>query len=136
MDSKHYHTYSFEKLEVWKLARELRNEIYSLTIKFPAYEKYGVTSQIRRAINGVTDNLAEGSGRASNTDRAHFVNIAYTSSLEVINQLITSHDQHYISAEKYENMRVKMDHLINKLNAFYKYQLTKGASVKKRFEDK
>lgn len=136
MDNKQHYTYSFEKLEVWQLARELRNEIYSLTRSFPTEEKYGVISQIRRAANGITDNLAEGSGRASNTDRAYFVNIAYTSSLEVINQLITSLDQHYITKEVYEELRVKMDHLINKLNAFYKYQLTKGISVKKRFEDK
>jgi four helix bundle protein len=131
---KHY-TYSFEKLDVWILARELRNEIYALTRDFPVEEKYGVVSQIRRAVNSITDNLAEGSGRASNTDRAHFVNIAYTSSLEVINQLITSHDQHYIATELYEELRVKMDHLINKLNSFYKYQLNKGTSVKKRFKD-
>lgn len=136
MDNQPYYTYSFEKLEVWNLARDVRNEIYLLTRDFPAVEKYGVISQIRRAANGIPDNLAEGSGRASNTDRAYFVNIAYTSSLEVINQLITSHDQRYITTELFEELRVKMDHLINKLNAFYRYQLTKGTSVKKKFEDK
>jgi four helix bundle protein len=136
MGDRPYYTYSFEKLEVWKLAREMRNEIYLLSREFPSCEKYGVISQIRRAANSVTDNLAEGSGRASNSDRAYFTNIAYTSSLEVINQLITSHDQHYITTEIYEDLRVRMDHLINKLNAFYRHQLTKGTSVKKKFKDK
>lgn len=136
MDNTRHYMYSFEKLDVWKLARELRNEIYSISIEFPSHEKYGVISQIRKAANSITDNLAEGSGRASSTDRAHFVNIAYASSLEVINQLITSHDQKYITTELYEDLRVRMDHLINKLNAFYRYQLTKGTSVKKKFEDK
>ncbi|CAN5136018.1 hypothetical protein BH23BAC3_BH23BAC3_36240 [soil metagenome] len=128
-----HHTYSFEKLEVWKLARELRNVIYELSARFPDDEKYGVVSQIRKSVNSITDNLAEGSGRASNNDRAHFTNIAYTSALETINQLITCLDQKYLTREEYESLRKSMDELINKLNAYYRHQLNKGRSVKDRF---
>lgn len=133
MSGKKYHTYSFEKLEVWKLGRKIRNQIYEITRTFPDEEKFGVTSQIRRSSTGVTDNLAEGSGRASNLDRAHFTNIAYSSALETINQLITSFDRNYISEEIYERMRIQMDELINKLNSFYKHQLNEGISVKDKF---
>ena len=134
MGRKKYYTCSFEKLEVWQIAREITIQIYKLSRSFPEEEKYGVTSQIRRALNSITDNLAEGSGRASKTDRAHFTNIAYTSELEVINQLITCHDQDYITPETYEDLRVQMDKLINKLNSFYKYQLNLGKSVKDKIE--
>jgi len=133
MERKKFYTYSFEKLDAWKLAREIRNEIYDLSRVLPDEEKYGVTSQIRRAMNGVTDNLAEGSGRASSLDRAHFTNIAYTSTLETINQLITCSDQGYISTEIYEQKRIQIDGLIHKLNAYYKHQLNDGRSVKDRF---
>jgi len=104
-----------------------------ISSQLPDYEKFGVTSQIRRSANSITDNLAEGSGRASNVDRAQFTNIAYTSALETINHLITCIDQKYISNEAYESMRIKMDELINKLNGYYRYQLNKGKSVKDQF---
>jgi four helix bundle protein len=135
MERKEYHTYSFEKLEAWQTARNLRNRIYKLSRKFPDEEKYGIISQIRRSSNSITDNLAEGSGRASNTDRAYFVNIAYSSGLEALNQLITSHDQGYITDVEYETLRRQFDQLIHKLNAFYRYLINEGKSVKDRFRE-
>ena len=128
-----YHTYSFEKLEVWKVARKVRNQIYDLTMQFPDEEKYGVISQIRRATNSITDNIAEGSGRASNIDRSHYTNIAYSSALEVVNQLITCRDRGYIKEDTYSSLRSDMDKLINKLNSYYRHQLNKGRSVKDKF---
>jgi four helix bundle protein len=133
MERKKFYIYSFEKLDVWKKARAIRNEIYELSRLFPDDEKYGVTSQIKRSSNSITDNLAEGSGRASSLDRAYFTNIAYASTLEVINQLITCSDQGYISNEIYEQKRIQIDGLIHKLNAYYKHQLNDGRSVKDRF---
>ena len=128
-----YYTYSFEKLDVWKLARKNRNEIYELSARFPNDEKFGLISQIKRSSNGIADNLAEGSGRATSNDRAYFTNIAYSSALETVNHLITCLDQHYITQDEYESQRLKMDELINKLNAYYRHQLNEGKSVKERF---
>jgi len=131
---KQYHTYAFEKLEVWQIARKVRNDLYRISRQFPDEEKYGVISQIRRSANSITDNLAEGSGRASVADRAHFTNIAYTSALEMINQLITCKDQGYINEKEYILFRKDMDEVMNKLNSYYRYQIKKGASVKDKFE--
>ena len=128
-----YYTYSFEKLDVWKLPRKNRNEIYELSARFPNDEKFGLISQIKRSSNGIADNLAEGSGRATSNDRAYFTNIAYSSALETVNHLITCLDQHYITQDEYESQRLKMDELINKLNAYYRHQLNEGKSVKERF---
>jgi len=117
------------------LARKLRNRIYELSRNFPDEEKYGIISQIRRSSNSITDNLAEGSGRASNTDRAYFVNIAYSSALESVNQLISCIDQDYISPEDYVDLRRQFDQLIHKLNSFYRYLINEGKSVKDRFRE-
>ena len=127
-----HYTYSFEKLEVWQKARTLRKEIYELTKSFPKEELYGLTSQIKRSIGSVTANLVKGSGRASDKDRAHFTNMAYTSALETIDHLIAAFDLTYITEQVYLELRVKMDELINKLNAFYKYQAGLKGNLKNR----
>jgi hypothetical protein len=57
------HIYSFEKLEVWQLARQFRKDIYIITKGFPADEKFGFTSQLRRAASSIGDNIAEGTGK-------------------------------------------------------------------------
>lgn len=53
-------TYSFEKLNVWKQSLELIKMIYKITKHFPSEEKFGLTSQIRRASISIASNLAEG----------------------------------------------------------------------------
>ena len=127
-----YYTYSFEKLEVWQLGRELRVEIYKMTLKFPREEIYGLTSQLKRAIGSVCANLVEGSGRASDKDKAHFTNLSYSSALEVLDHIIAAYDLEYIHQGEYEEKRIKMDKLINKLNAYYKYQVDRGSNLRDR----
>lgn len=75
--------YSFEKLDVWKKARILTGTIYKISAKFPPEERFGLTSQIRRASVSVCSNLAEGSGRVSGKEQARFTEIAYSSLLEL-----------------------------------------------------
>ena len=125
-----FHTYSFEKLEVWQLAREMRVDIYKLTQTFPRSEQFNLTSQIRRAIGSVTANLVEGSGRATSRDRARFINYAYSSTLEVLDHLISAYDLEFIDEEQYTSYRLKLDKLINKLNAYYKYQVKRDSHLR------
>src|SRR5215207_3430172 len=75
--------FRFEKLTVWQSSRRLAGEIYSVTKAFPKDELFGLTSQIRRAAVSVTANIAEGSGRNSDVDFAHFLELAYGSAMEV-----------------------------------------------------
>lgn len=128
--SAEFYTYSFEKLEVWQLARIFKKEMYLMTQGFPKEEQYGYISQIRRASSSITVNLAEGSGRASNTDKANFTNISISSALEVIDHLIGCFDLGYISQESYIESRQQLDLIISKLNALYKYQLNQERSLK------
>jgi len=82
-----YHIYAFEKLDVYQLALSLSIEIRTLVKSFPKEEQFDLTRQLKRATDSISSNLAEGSGRSSNLDQAHFTNMAYASGLEVINHL-------------------------------------------------
>lgn len=64
----------FEKLEVWKNARNFVKDIYVITESFPNAEKFGLTSQIRRATVSITANIAEGFSRKTRIEKARFIN--------------------------------------------------------------
>ena len=118
--------YSFEKLEVWQLARKLVGIIYKITDKFPADEKFGITNQLRRATVSVVSNIAEGVSRSSLKDRVRFIEIAYGSLMEVYTQLCVSIDLSYCSEEKIQEVNLLIKELSNKLNALnnsYKQQI-------------
>ncbi len=68
--------FSFEKLIVWQKAHQLSNKIYKSTKHFPSEEKFGITSQIRRASISISSKIAEGAGRHSAKERACFTEMA------------------------------------------------------------
>ena len=111
------HTYSFEKLDVWVEARKWVTWIYKVTSNFPPEEKFGLTSQIRRAAVSVVSNLAEGSARKSPKDQAHYYQIAYSSLIEVLNQLIISGDLKFITDEELAEGRGIIENLTIKVAA-------------------
>jgi four helix bundle protein len=76
--------FRFEKLDVWHRAVEHAGNVYSDTRSFPDDERFGLTSQMRRAAVSVSANIAEGSGRSSDVDFARFIEIAYGSLMEVV----------------------------------------------------
>ncbi|PHX95294.1 MAG: four helix bundle protein [Pedosphaera sp.] len=76
--------FNFEKLEAWKQALALSKVVYQLTKTFPDDERFGLTSQMRRASVAVASNLAEGSPRSSRQDFARFVEIATGSVFEIV----------------------------------------------------
>jgi four helix bundle protein len=127
-----YHIYSFEKLEVYQLARKFKIDIKLLSRLFPKEERFELVSQINRSSSSIAANLAEGSGRSSNFDQAHFTNMSYSTGLETIDHLNTALDLEYIDEEKYTDYRVKLDAILNKLNALYKFQINNKDTLKKR----
>jgi four helix bundle protein len=78
---------TYEDLKVWQTAIELVLDMYRVTRFFPDDEKYGITSQIRRATVSVASNIAEGKGRASDKELMQFLCIARGSLYEVQTQL-------------------------------------------------
>ncbi len=126
-----YYIHSFEKLEVYQLARKFKIEIKLMSSFFPKEERFDLISQINRSSAGISANLAEGSGRSSNFDQAHFTNISYSTGLETIDHLNTALDMNYINIESYTALRIKLDVVLNKLNALYKFQINNSKTLKK-----
>lgn len=114
--------FSFEKLIAWKKGRELAVLIYKITKQFPKDELFGLTSQMRRCSISIASNLAEGSGRISFKDKARFTEIAYSSSLELLNQAILSTDLEYINEQEYTLLREKIVEVNMLIDGLYKSQ--------------
>jgi len=91
--------FRFEKLDVWKKAVEYADIVYSVTRRFPAEERFGLTTQLRRSAVSVSSNIAEGTSRASDMDFARFIEIAYGSLLESVSEMEIAKRQGFLSDE-------------------------------------
>ena len=117
------YTYSFEKLEVWQKSRALVKSIYLITREYPDDERFGLISQMRRCSISIASNLAEGTARKTMKDKAHYTTMAYSSALELLNQLILSLDLGFIYENKYLELRILIEEVTNKLNSLRNSQL-------------
>lgn len=111
------YTFSFEKLDVWNKSRLLTKNIYNLTREYPEVEKFGLVSQLRRAAISICSNIAEGSSRKTKKDQVHFYNIAFSSLMETLNQLIISNDLDYIGISALSDSRKEIHSIALMLNA-------------------
>lgn len=112
--------YGFEHLDIWKISTELVIDIYQTSNKFPESERYGLISQIRRAVISIPSNIAEGNSRLGSKDKKRFIQIAYSSCIEVLNHLLISQKLGMVEEAEIMKYRVQINELTNKLNAFYK----------------
>lgn len=92
--------HNFKDLKVWQKSILLAKQIYEITAEFPNDERYGLTSQIRRCATSIPSNVAEGSGRNTDTDFARFLSIALGSSYELETQLILSEKFGFINQDR------------------------------------
>jgi four helix bundle protein len=115
--------FSFDKLIAWQKGRELAILIYKTTKLFPKDETFGMTSQMRRCSISIASNLAEGSGRSSMKDKARFSEIAYSSSLELLNQIILSFDFEYVDENQYIQIREKITEVNMLIDGLHKSQI-------------
>jgi four helix bundle protein len=86
----------YEDLIAWQKAHALVLRVYSATQSFPADERFGLTSQIRRAAVSIPSNIAEGFGRHSRPDYLRFLDMALGSTYEVQTQLRLARDLKYL----------------------------------------
>jgi len=121
--------YPFEKLQAWHAAHKMVVRLYSITTKFPPEERYGLAQQMRRAAVSISSNLSEGSGRFSGKDQAHFYSMAYSSLLEVLNQLMIAREFNWVSDEDYVELRATIEPLSAVILALRKAVLNKQASA-------
>jgi four helix bundle protein len=113
-------TFRFEKIEAWQLARAFNKAVYRAARGFPKEEMFALTSQMRRASVSVSSNIAEGSGRNSDADFAHFLEIAYGSLMEVVSQLFIALDESYLTELQFEALAEEADVLASKIVALSK----------------
>ena len=102
----------YRKVDAYNLAKSLAILIYSLLQRFPDYERYAMSDQIRRAAISVPSNIAEGLGRFSLKERIRFLDIANGSLTEVTCQMEIAHDLGYITDEEY----VQVDALASRVS--------------------
>ena len=99
----HYQT--FEDLEVYQVAREFRKAMYRVSRQFPETEKFGLTSQVRRAAISLTNNIAEGHGRFHFLDQIKFMLQARGSLEELMDDLNTCGDEAYLETVEVERLK-------------------------------
>ena len=117
---------TFEDLDCWKKARRLRIKISELVKTFPNDEKFGLTSQIVRAVRSVTHNIAEGYGRFHFRENAQFCRTSRGSLYEVLDQVIVANEEGYISENMLNEIRKDIFENIKILNGYINY-LVKSA---------
>lgn len=106
----------YKKLIVWQKSVIFVSEIYAETKNFPKEELFGIVSQMRRAAVSIPSNIAEGSGRKTKRDYAHFMTIAYGSALELETQIEISKNLGYIKDERYNVIVSNLSEIIRILN--------------------
>lgn len=105
----------FRQLEVWKEAHSFTLVIYKATRDFPKEELFALTSQMRRACISIESNIAEGCGRATARDYAHFLQMAIGSAFEVDCQLLIAKDLGYIADANVPALSDKIDKIRRQL---------------------
>jgi four helix bundle protein len=89
---------SYRDLRVWQHSMKLALNVYAATQSFPRQELYGLVSQMRRAAVSIPSNIAEGKGRLTDRDRAHFFSQARGSLLELETQILIAAKLSYMTA--------------------------------------
>lgn len=94
----------FTDIRVWQRNYTLALSVYRVTASFPGTERFGLTSQLRRAVVSVPTNVAEGSKRRTGHDYARFLNMSEGSIAETENLLMLSRDLGFITRDKAETL--------------------------------
>jgi len=123
--------FGFEDLELWKKARELKNEVCNETKTFPPEEKFRLTDQIIRSSRAINALIAEGHGRFTYPDQIHFCVQARGSLSETINHLIDAFDKGYITEERLHYFKAKGKEIERLLNGYINYLRNQGDNEKK-----
>lgn len=109
--------FKFEKLEVWQESIELTKLVHEVSLKFPKEELYILTSQIKRAADSVSLNIAEGSTGQSNPEFSKFLGYAIRSGIEVIGCLYIARKRKIISDEDFKIIYDFTDNLVKRTQA-------------------
>jgi four helix bundle protein len=87
-----------------------------VTHSFPTDERFGLTTQMRRALVSISSNIAEGSSRSSDADFARFIEIAYGSLMEVVSQSMIAHRRSFMQEKPFRSLNEKAEELARMLS--------------------
>jgi four helix bundle protein len=108
--------FNFEKLDVWRRSIELAAQVYDISGRFPTDEKFGLTSQMRRAAVSISSNIAEESSRSSRADFARFVELAVGSLYELVSQAFIARQRGFLDEEAFGRLYSFSEELIRMLS--------------------
>ena len=112
---------TFEQLDAYKAAREFRKAMYSVSRRLPAFERFELGSQIRRAAVSLTNNIAEGHGRYHYLDQIRFMLQARGSGSELIDDLNICFDEAYIPADELTELKQQSRDVFRLLNGYIRW---------------
>ena len=115
--------FSYRKLNVYQLSKELVRDVYSIISSFPKTENYALSDQIRRAVVSVPSNIVEGTARSSVKEQIHFMEIAFGSLMETMCQI--AHDLDYITQEEMDKFEEKVVTVYKMLSAMQKSNINR-----------
>ncbi|MDX6530315.1 MAG: hypothetical protein QOH41_2605 [Blastocatellia bacterium] len=110
-----------EKLDVWNQAVDLAVAVYKATEGFPRDERFGLTSQVRRAAVSVPANIAEGAARICPKEFAHFLSNVQGSASEVETELLTAHRLDYLSKGSFVELSTALDNVGKMMNGLSRH---------------
>lgn len=111
----------YKDLDIWKIARQLTNNVYTLTKNFPKDELFGLTNQVRRCAISIPSNIAEGCGRNTPKGTLVFLYISRGSLFELETQFYLALDQEYINEENFKIIIEEIQTCKKLLNGFINY---------------
>lgn len=121
--------FRFESLEGWQQARQPNLIVHRLTQAFPSTESFGLTSQTRRASYSIAANIAEGSGRNSGRDFARYLEIAYSSAIELASHVFLASDMGHVPGDAFETVMLEINLLAARIAALNRSLRTKISKV-------
>lgn len=107
----------FTKYDIWNNSIDFVVDIYQNTQNFPADEKFGLVSQLRRAGISIVSNFAEGCSRTSERDFKRFVEMSLGSAFEVKTQLIIANKLEFLNSKDFEHLVLRIDQTCKQLSA-------------------
>lgn len=116
----------YRKLDVYKNAKLLSHAVCKLIKTYPVDERFALCDQLRRAVMSVPINIAEGFGRFSAKEKAHFIQIAFGSLNEVMCELELSLDENYITQEQLSSMEIFILSIKKQLSVLHRSVLSNG----------
>ena len=111
----------FKELDVWREAKQLAIATYRFTEHFPKHELFGLTNQMRRAAVSIPSNIAEGNGRRTNKDKAHFMYTARGSLFELETQVVIAHELSFMPENDYKDLNLQILKCRKLINGFISY---------------